>query len=167
MAILSSITLGAVQATGKTRVIETHISDNYPGKRLTREYEAFVDPGHPEYVNPAEVMQLRHDRLEEEEAATERAKALAGKGRFGLNKYEWRQKFTAAEQTQIDAFNEGGFETHPALTPDQKTEFRRQMRNYAATPTIDLDNPDVATVLSLYEALSLIAAGRAAEILNG
>ncbi len=167
MTITSTFVLGLVQANGKTSVIEHHVSDLYPEKPFTREYEAFVDPAHAEYTNPALVLQLRNERLNKEEAASERAIALAAGGRFSLSKYEWRKRFTAAEQDLIDPFNEGGYESHPGLSSTQRTDIKRQMRNYAAASTIEPTNADVIAVVNLYIALGFITSARGTEILNG
>lgn len=167
MAITSSYTIGTIQADGRTPIIETHVSDIYPEHVITKEYLAYLDPQHPEYVNPDQVMQFRAARLLSEEQATQRAIALAAGSSFGLNKYEFRQKFTASERPGIDAFIEGGYLTHPALTEEQKIAVGDGVRSYTATPIVQLDNPDTIMMVNLFEALGLIASGRAAVILNG
>ena len=97
-----------------------------------------MTPQHPEYVNPNEVMQLRATLLASEESATARAIALAAGGSFGLNKYEFRKLFTAEEQPGMDAFIEGGYPTHPALTEAQKTQVGDGVRAYGVTPFVEL-----------------------------
>lgn len=167
MSITSSYTLGVVQADGRTPVIEIHISDMHPDKVLRLEYLAYTDPQHAEYVNPEAVLQLRNTRLNADEAASERASVIASNGSFGLNKYEFRQLFTATEQDAIDEFNEGGYATHPALTTEQKAFIKRELINYSVTPFIRLDNPGVIAMLNMFEAIGLIADGRSAEVLSG
>lgn len=167
MSITSSYKLGTPQIDGRTPVVETHVSDLQPDRIVRKEYLAHLDLQHPEYVNPDEVMQLRAARLASEESATGRAAALAASGSFGLNKYEFRQLFTAAERPAIDAFIEGGYLTNPALTEAQKTQVGDGVRSYNATPFVELNNPDTVTMVNLFEAIGLIATGRAAEILNG
>lgn len=167
MAITSSYTLGTVQADGRTPVVEIHISDLHPDKVLRLEYLAHIDPQHAEYVNPDTVLQLRSARLNADEAASERASIIAEEGSFGLNKYEFRQLFTAAEQDAIDEFSEGGYLTNPSLTAEQKAEIKRELINYSVTPFIRLDNAGVIAMVNTFESLGLIAAGRAAVILNG
>lgn len=167
MAITSSYTLGTIQADGRTPVIEIHISDLQPDKVVRKEYLAHLDPQHPEYVNPAEVMQFRAERLNREEQASQRAALLASTGSFGLNKYEFRQLFTGSEQDLIDEFNGGGYLSHPSLTTEQKAAIRRGLAGYDATPSVQLDNPDTVMMVNLFEALGLIATGRAAEVLSG
>lgn len=167
MTIISSFTIGAVQIDGKTTVIEQHVDTDSPEKILRKEYTAFIEPEHPEYVNPDQVMQLRHDRLVAEAASAQRASLISASGHFGLNKYEFRKLFTAAEQDAIDTFNEGGYLTHPALTEAQKGDIRRALAGYNATPTVQLDNEDTIAMVNLFEALGLLSTGRALEILNG
>ena len=167
MAITSSYTLGTVQVDGRTPVIEIHVSDLHPNKVLRLEYLAHIDPEHSEYVNPDTVLQLRSARLNVEEAATDRASVIAAEGSFGLNKYEFRQLFTSAEQDAIDEFNEGGYLTNPSLTAEQKAAIKRELINYSVTQFIRLDNPGVIAMVNTFESLGLIAAGRAAVILNG
>jgi len=83
-----------------------------------------------------------------------------------LTKLMFRRLFTATEQKAIDRFN-ATFESHPALTDDQKDDVRTGLENYKAAGSVSLDDPDTGAVLGLYTALGILAAGRAQEILNG
>ena len=75
-----------------------------------------------------------------------------------------RRRFTAEEQDAIDAFNEGGYLTHPALDEATKGAIRRGLVLYSVTININPLDPDTQALLGLYEALGLLAPGRAAEI---
>jgi len=81
-----------------------------------------------------------------------------------LTKLTFRRLFTATEQKAIDRFN-ATFESHPALTDDQKDDVRTGVENYKAAGSVSLDDPDTGAVLGLYTALGILAAGRAQEIL--
>lgn len=81
-----------------------------------------------------------------------------------LTKLMFRRLFTPAEQKMIDRFN-ATFEAHPGLTDDQKDDVRTGLENYKAAGSVSLDDPDTATVLGLYTALGILAAGRMQEIL--
>lgn len=83
-----------------------------------------------------------------------------------LDKIDFRRLFTPTEQKAIDRFN-ATFETHPALTDEQKDDVRTGLENYKATNRVGLDDPDTAAVLGLYTALGILSAGRAQEIING
>ncbi len=83
-----------------------------------------------------------------------------------LSKLTFRRLFTATEQKAIDRFN-ATFESHPALTDDQKDDVRTGLENYKAASSVSLDDPDTGAVLGLYTELGILAAGRAQEILNG
>jgi hypothetical protein len=81
-----------------------------------------------------------------------------------VSKVAWRRRFTAAEQDAIDAFNEGGYLTHPALDEATKGVIRRGLVLYSVTININPLDPDTQALLGLYEMLGLLAPGRAAEI---
>lgn len=81
-----------------------------------------------------------------------------------LTKLAFRRLFTPLEQKAIDRFN-ATFETHPVLTDEQKDDVRTGLENYRAASSVSLDDPDTVAVLALYEALGILEAGRAAEIL--
>ncbi len=81
-----------------------------------------------------------------------------------LTKLTFRRLFTPVEQKAIDRFN-ATFESHPALTDDQKDDVRTGLENYKAAGSVSLDDPDTAKVLGLYTALGILAGGRAQEIL--
>lgn len=83
-----------------------------------------------------------------------------------LTKLQFRQRFTPTERMLIDAFNLG-FETNPNLTDDQKSHLRTVLEDYKVAQEIRLADSGTIWGVQMYEALGLIAAGRAAEILNG
>jgi hypothetical protein len=81
-----------------------------------------------------------------------------------LTHIEFRRLFTPFEQQLSDEF-EVTFESNGALTVEQKRSLRTGYKNFHAATVVDKDDPDVAPMLGLYEALGIIAVGRAAEIL--
>lgn len=84
-----------------------------------------------------------------------------------VSKVAWRRRFTADEQDAIDAFNEGGYLVHPALDEATKGAIRRGLVLYSVANGINPLDPDTQALLGLYEALGLLAPGRAAEIVGG
>ena len=81
-----------------------------------------------------------------------------------LTHIEFRRLFTPLEQQLSDEF-EVTFESNAALTVEQKRSLRTGYKNFNAASVVDLDDPDVLPMLGLYEALGILATGRAAEIL--
>ena len=81
-----------------------------------------------------------------------------------LTHLEFRRRFTAAEQEAIDEFN-ALFESHPALTTEQKRKVRTGLKNFESANGVTLTDSDIPGMLGLYTALGLLAPGRAAEIL--
>jgi hypothetical protein len=83
-----------------------------------------------------------------------------------ISKVAWRRRFTAEEQDAIDAFNDGGYLTHPALDSATKGKIRRGLVLYAETVNVNPLDPDTRELLGLYEMLGLLAPGRADEIVG-
>jgi hypothetical protein len=154
--ITSQIIRELPQADGRSYITERHVDHN--GKSYDVEYLA--DAG----LDTALVMQLRADKIGAEIDAREAAEAQALNFVLPVSKVAWRRRFTAAEQDIIDAFNEGGYLTHPALDEATKGAIRRGLVLYAATTDINPLDPDTQALLGLYTALGLLAPGRAAEI---
>lgn len=155
--ITSSYTT-ALQADGRERVTESHLLAD--GRIVTFEYLA--DAG----VDKDAVLSLRAERVRAEIAAREEAAGLAAQGSVALTKLQFRRLFTPLERASIDAFN-AGFEGHPALTDEQKAGVRTALADYAVASDIRLDDEATIAALYMYEALGLIASGRAAEIIGG
>lgn len=81
-------------------------------------------------------------------------------------KLAFERKFTDAEWAAAQAFN-AGFEGIHQLSEEQKLKIRRGLNDYKIATEISSVDPGTVTLLSLYEAFGVIAAGRAQEILNG
>ena len=77
---------------------------------------------------------------------------------------EFRRLFTRAERESSDEL-EVTFETNQTLSTSQKRALRSGYKDLSVASSVNLDDPSVLTMLNLYEALGVIAAGRAAEIL--
>jgi hypothetical protein len=82
-----------------------------------------------------------------------------------LTKLEFRRKLTDAERPYIDEFN-ATFESNGLLTVEQKRAIRSGLEDYKVAQEVNLDDPQTQAMVQLYEALGLIAAGRATEILS-
>lgn len=81
-----------------------------------------------------------------------------------ITKYQFRQRFTAAERYRCDAFN-ASVETNPNITDELRAAVRSGIEDYKASQEISLLDPGVYAMLALYEYLGLLdAPGRAAEI---
>lgn len=76
----------------------------------------------------------------------------------------FRRLFTQAEREAADEL-EVTFETNPALSTEQKRMLRSGYKDFYAGTSVNLDDPGIPPMLALYEALGIIAPGRAAEIL--
>lgn len=157
--VSSSATAGIPQADGRCYITESHFLSN--GEVRTFEYLAGAE------VDTALVMQLRAENLAAELAAQEVAAGLATLGETPLTKLEFRRRFSPAEMRRIDAFN-AMFESHPALTDEQKADIRTALKNYEVANEVLLSDPDTQAGVMMYEALGMLDyAGRAQEILNG
>lgn len=158
MIVTSTYTAGDVQADGRRYVRETHTLDD--GKTVDFDYLA------DDTIDPSTVMAARAARLNAEIAAQDSALMIASGGAMPLTKLQFRRLFTTAEQKAIDRFNVQ-FEAHPALTVDQKDDIRTGLENYRAAESVSLADSATIQAVQTYEALGLIAPGRAAVILNG
>ena len=154
--ITSTIIATRPQADGRAYITERHTDHN----GNTYDHEYLADAG----LDTDTVMQLRAQNIGVQIDAREAAEAAAANFVLPVSKVAWRRRFTAAEQDAIDAFNEGGYLTHPALDEATKGAIRRGLVLYAATTWINPLDPDTQALLGLYTALGLLAPGRAAEI---
>lgn len=157
--ISSAYQLGAVQADGRERVLEMHVTDD--GQVIKFEYLA------GDTIDKDLVLSERAARVNAELAARAAALAEAQNGAVGYTKYQFRQRFTETERKLIDEFNGGGYLASVQLSQEQKDAIGLALADYAVTDAIHLDNPTVIATVNLYESLGLIGADRAAEILNG
>lgn len=151
--IASQIIRVLPQVDGRAYVTERHT--DHAGATYDHEYLADVG------LDTDAVMRMRAQRLGVEIDAREAVEAAAQNFVIPLTKYAFRQRFTEAERLACDNFN-ANFATHPSLTDDQKASVRSGLEDfYAATGVV----PSRALpMLQIYEALGLIAPGRAAEI---
>lgn len=157
--VTNSTTLtGAVQADGRVRTHETHLLSD--GREFTFDYDR--EPG----TDPDAVLTARAARINAEMAAREAADIEAANGEIPLTKYQFRQRFTHTERMAIDAFN-ATFEANGDLTAEQKGAIRTALADLDASQAVSLTNTSTIAGVQMYEALELLAEGRAAEILNG
>ncbi len=96
----------------------------------------------------------------------EQAQEIAAQGAVALTKLQFRRLFSPEERIKVDAFNVS-FENHPLLSKDQKASIRTALADYNVASDIRLDDAATIAALYMYEALGLIAFGRAKEILGG
>lgn len=157
MILSSEFTDGDVQADGRRYVYERHTFDN--GGFV--EYTYMAD----ETIDPAIVMAARAARLNAEMAAKEAALMIASDGALPLTKLQFRRLFSADEQKAIDRFNIQ-FESRSDLTDGQKDSVRSGLENFKVVQDVSLSDPATQQAVMTYEALGLIAPGRAAEILK-
>jgi hypothetical protein len=87
-------------------------------------------------------------------------------GRRVLSKIEFRRLFPDATRHYVDEFN-ATFESHPALTTDQKRSIRSGLEDYKATNEVNLDDPSTAMMVGLYQMLGILTADEAQGVLNG
>ena len=156
--MITSTYTTAPQADGRERVTESHLLAD--GRVVSFEYLADAS------VDKELVLSLRAERVSAEISAREQAESIAAQGTVALTKLQFRRLFSPIERVSIDAFN-AGFEAHPALTDEQKAGIRTALADYTVASDIRLDDEATIAALYMYEALGLIAAGRAAEILGG
>lgn len=81
-----------------------------------------------------------------------------------LTHLEFRRRFTPDEQELIDEFNVT-FETHPALSAEQKRKVRTGLKNFESASGVVLADSDIPAMLGLYAAVGLLAPDRVGEIL--
>ena len=86
-------------------------------------------------------------------------------GRRRLTKLEFRRLFTPTEIELIDEF--AATYTQKTLPAELVRKIRTGLADYQYSENISLDDEACINGTNLYEYLGLIAAGRAAEVLNG
>lgn len=150
----SDYTEGPLQVDGRRYVKERHIDT--AGK--VYEFEWLGD-------QDAElVMTARAQELTTQLNAQALALAVVSGTRLPLTKLQFERRFTDVEWAAIQAFN-AAYEQHPALTNAQKLSIKRGLSEYALALDISLTDVGVVTLVTLYQALGLVADGRAAEVL--
>jgi hypothetical protein len=81
-----------------------------------------------------------------------------------LTKYEFRKRFTIEERERIDTFN-ASFEANPSIPDQYKAKLRTGLKDYEASTGVELLDPATIAMVRLYEALGLLDAGRADQVL--
>lgn len=153
----SEFVAGITQVDGRVPIVETHTFSD--GRVVRFEYLATAE------IDSQIVMQARADRIQTELNIREASLLEAANGEAPITKYQFRQRFTASERQVIDAFH-FTFESNENLTAGQKAAIRTNLEDFYSSLGVYLNNPTTVAGVELYEALGLIAAGRAAEILS-
>lgn len=154
----STILSSVAQVDGRSYIVELHT--DHEGKTYKVEYLADVG------LDINKVMLARAVSMGAAIDLKAAARAEANNFKLPMYKYEFRQLFTQDEKEACDAFNRS-FESNENLNDIQKAKIRSGLEDYAAAEMISLSNPFVLGMLSLYEAIGLLATGRAQEIIGG
>ena len=155
MILTSIFTEGPTQQDGRRYVNETHTGDDgrtYPFTWLGDEDAQMV-------------LAARATELNVLLAAQAAAQAVVRGTRLPLSKLDFRNRFSAAEQENIDAFN-ASFETNPALTELQIKQIRTANINLNSADSVNLGDQQTIQGVYLYVALGLISAADAEVVLN-
>jgi hypothetical protein len=144
----STFTTGVAQVDGRVDVTETHTLDD--GRKIQFEYRAEAG------VDPALVMAARAERVADDLAARDAAAAVVLQSTLPVDQIDWMRRFTLTERIGIRA----AAKTDPIV--EDAIELLKVAKNGVATT-----DPDTLQALAYFEQTGLIAAGRAAEILNG
>ena len=119
-------------------------------------FEHCGDPGGASSCVAVQIPEAGADAL-----AKALAEAVALNYEVPVSKYAFRQRFTAEERYAMDAFN-AGYEANAQLTDQQRAAIRTALNDFNAADYVHLSL--ALPALQMYEALGLIAAGRAAVI---
>lgn len=153
----STYTEGPPQADGRRYVKERHTDD--AGKVYEFEWLGAQDAG--------AVMAARAESLSVQLAAQADALALVAGTQLPLTKLQFRKLFTQAERESIDALH-AGFEALAYLTAEQKATLRTGLEDYRTAENIAKPfELGVFQMVGMYQALGILTAERAAEVLNG
>lgn len=156
--VSSTWVAGATQVDGTVSIRESHL--------LSDQSIVSFDYFAAESVDPNTVMTLRAQRLQADLEAQAVNETESQNGTIHLTKLQFRRLFTFPERMAIDQFN-ATFESNPMLSDEQKALVRTSLNDYDVAEGVYLNDPATVAGVQLYETLGLIAAGRAAEILNG
>lgn len=110
------------------------------------------------------VLDARAAKLDALIAEKRAAEVFVAGTKLPLTKLQFRDLFTATEKQAIDAFH-AGFESHPALSEEQKAAIRTGLEDYRMAS--DIARPFQARVLAmldLYVSLGLLTTERRDEI---
>lgn len=157
MIISSEIVRQITQVDGRIDVTERHTYDD----GATQDISYLADPA----LDLRLVATQRAANINAQLTLKEAALSEAMNFEVPLFKAEFRDLFTQAERENIDEFNATYLDS-TLLTAEQKRAIRSGLAYYADAKRIYLSNPQTIATLQMYEALGLIGAGRAAEILN-
>lgn len=150
--VQSTWTEGAMQQDGRRYITERHVDDL--GRPLVFEYLGTDD------MDRNAVMQARAMRLNADFAARDAEAAEAARGRIPWSKLEFRDQLGSQTEAGMDAFF-ASFESHPALSTEQKAMIRTGWARYREAHYIERPlRPEVLTLLGLFKALGLITQER-------
>lgn len=143
---------GSVQADGRRTITERHVDDL--GRPLSFIYLCTDD------MSPQAIMDARAARLNADFAARDAEAAEASQGRIPWSKLEFRDALGQQTEVAMDAFF-AGFESHPALTTEQKAVIRTGYNRYQEAHYIERPlRPEVLSLLGLLKSLGLITQER-------
>lgn len=152
----STFTEGPQQFDGRRYVTEHHTDDK--GVQYVYEWLGALDA--------ALVMQERAAKLNAMLAMQAAAQALVAGTLLPMTKLKFRELFTFPERMGIDALH-AGFETHPALTAEQKAMLRTGLEDYRMAENIARPfDSRVVSMLGMYVALGLLTQERMAQIVS-
>lgn len=158
MIISSEIINQVTQADGRIDVTERHTYDDGATQDISYLADAALDL--------QLILEQRATSINTAIQLKEAALAEANNFELPLHKAEFRDLFTQSERENIDEFN-ATYLDNPLLTTEQKRAIRSGLAYYTDAKRIYLSNPQTISTVQMYEALGLIGAGRAVEILNG
>lgn len=156
MILTSIFTEGPTQHDGRRYVNETHTAEN--GQVFT--YSWLGDEDATMVLN-ARVVGL-NNLLKMQDSA----QAVVNGARLPISKLDFRNRFSAEDQENIDAFN-ATFETNANLTPDQIKQIRTANINFNNANSVNLNDQQTIRGVYLYVAHGLISTNDAEAILNG
>ena len=153
----STFTEGPAQVDGRRWVYERHTTDD--GDTLTFDWLG--------KERADLVLASRAQNLNAQYAERDAAEALAAGTQLPYSKLEFRNLF-GAKKPAIDAFN-ASFETNAMLTADQKAMIRTGLLDFEQAKYVRRPfDPAVIQMVGMYQALGLLTAQEASEVLaNG
>jgi len=158
MIISSEIIRQTLQLDGRFDVTERHTYDD--GATQDINYLAAAD------LDLQFIANQRAANINAAIQAKEAALAIATNFEVPLHKAEFRDLFTVPERENIDEFN-ATYLDNPNLTTEQKRSIRSGLAYYADAKRVYLSDAQIIATVNMYEALGLIAVGRATVVLNG